>query len=377
MRGGKRPWSTSWATTSRASRRRRGKFLEAETPLTEVRRLAETERGFDAAWWQRGAELGWTSLLVAEEDGGAGIGPDGIRYLAIVAEEMGRLVSPGPLGPVNVVAAALSRHGSDDHKAAWLDGLVAGTSVGAWAVTPSARTGALRATTAGAGVVLSGTANAVEAAADADVLLVTATGDAGPVTALLPAGTEGVTVTRQGDLDLVRRHARVSLADVHVDGGAVLGAGSAADLADQLLAIALSLQAVESAGAAGRVLEFTIDYANDRFSFGRPLSSYQALKHRFADMKLWLEASHATADAAVRELAVGSDGLHLARVAKSYTGDVLPELVQDCVQMHGGIGVTWEHDIHLYLRRVATNRFVLGEPAAHRDALAGQLLATL
>ncbi|MET0147194.1 MAG: acyl-CoA dehydrogenase family protein [Ilumatobacteraceae bacterium] len=353
------------------------KFLEAESPLTEVRRLSETESGFDPAWWRHGAELGWTSLLVSEEDGGAGLGTDGIRYLALVAEEVGRLVSPGPLAPTNVVAAMLSRSGSDEQRGAWLEGLVAGTTIGAWAVAPSKKTGDLTATAAGDGVVLSGTARAVEAAAEADVLLVTALGASGPVNVVLPAGTGGVTVERQGGLDLVRRYGNVTFADVEVGAEAIVGAGSAGEDADFALAVALALQAVESAGAADRVLEFTLEYMNDRYSFGRPLSSYQALKHRFADMKLWLEASHATADAAVRELSEGTDGLHLARVAKIYTGDFLPELVQDCVQMHGGIGVTWEHDIHLYLRRIASNRFVLGDPAAHRDALAANLLATL
>jgi alkylation response protein AidB-like acyl-CoA dehydrogenase len=133
------------------------------------------------------------------------------------------------------------------------------------------------------------------------------------------------------------------------------------------------------AGAADRVLEFTVGYAFDRYSFGRQLASYQALKHRFADMKLWLEATHATVEGAARAVdgaasgANGANGAHasqLVSAAKVYVGDRVPELIQDCVQMHGGIAVTWEHDIHLYLRRVTLGRALYGTPDEHRERLA-------
>jgi alkylation response protein AidB-like acyl-CoA dehydrogenase len=122
------------------------------------------------------------------------------------------------------------------------------------------------------------------------------------------------------------------------------------------------------------VLEFTIQWAFDRYSFGRPLASYQALKHRFADMKLWLEASYATAAAAARAVqADGPEAAELASVAKAYIGERATDLVQDCVQLHGGIGVTWEHDIHLYLRRVTVDRVLWGTPSEHRRLIAGFL----
>jgi alkylation response protein AidB-like acyl-CoA dehydrogenase len=119
------------------------------------------------------------------------------------------------------------------------------------------------------------------------------------------------------------------------------------------------------------VFEFTVEYAADRYSFGRPLASYQALKHRFADMKVWLEAAHATAGAAAR--AVDSDSTHAAElvsVAKAYIGDRGPVILQDCVQIHGGIGVTWDHDLHLYLRRVVVDRTQWGTPRDHRERVA-------
>lgn len=359
------------------------RFLEAEAPLTSVRTLSETEAGFDIEWWRRSAELGWTSLLVDEAYGGAGPGSVGLRYLAIVAEEMGRLVSPGPVIVTNVVAATLAASGSPHQQTQTLPAVVDGSMIATWCVAEGGDRWAVddltvTATRRDDEYVISGVKSPVEAAAEADLLLVTAATEAGLTQLLVPVTTPGVSIDRLDGIDLVRRFAAVTFDDVRVPVSTVVGApGEAADDVERQLQIALALQCVESAGAADRVLEFTLEYASDRHSFGRPLASYQALKHRFADMKLWLEASHATADAAVRAVAVGSpDAPELVRIAKSYVADHLPELVQDCVQMHGGIGVTWEHDIHLYLRRIATNKFVFGAPAQHRDDLAGQLLAT-
>jgi alkylation response protein AidB-like acyl-CoA dehydrogenase len=145
------------------------------------------------------------------------------------------------------------------------------------------------------------------------------------------------------------------------------GAGAAIE---RQLQVAATLECAQMAGAADRVLEFTTEYAFDRYSFGRPLASYQALKHRFADMKLWLEATHAAVGGAARAIDEGVDAGRLVSAAKVYGGDRVPELVQDCVQMHGGIGVTWEHDIHLYLRRVTLARGLYGSPDEHRERLA-------
>jgi alkylation response protein AidB-like acyl-CoA dehydrogenase len=120
----------------------------------------------------------------------------------------------------------------------------------------------------------------------------------------------------------------------------------------------------------------TIEYLQDRYSFGRPLASYQALKHRLADDKLWLEACHATVTAAIEAVATGADdaGL-LASVAKAWVGPHATEIIQDCVQLHGGIGVTWEHDLHLYLRRATVDRLTYGTPDAHRERIAATQLA--
>lgn len=356
------------------------RFLESECPVDAVRKLAETEAGFDRGWWQQAAELGWASLLVDEDYGGAGLGAEGVVYLALVAEEMGRLVSPGPLLPCNVVAAALSRSGNDQQRAEVLPRLAAGEAVAAWCLAEGGHAWgpaavALQAERSGSGYRLNGMKGPVEAAAAADYLLVTARCEGGLGQFLVPGDTSGLSIAPLESLDLVRRHSRVSFDDVEVSEDALVGeVGGADDDVEYQTQLALVLQSAECSGAADRVLEFTIEWAFDRYSFGRPLASYQALKHRFADMKLWLEACHATTSAAVRAVADASaDAPRLARVAKSYVGDHAPEIVQDCVQMHGGLGVTWEHDLHLYLRRVATNRMIYGAPAEHRAAIADLL----
>ena len=131
------------------------------------------------------------------------------------------------------------------------------------------------------------------------------------------------------------------------------------------------MQTAEMVGAAQRTFDFTVEWAFDRYSFGRPLASYQELKHRFADMKTWLEASHALADALARAVQTGApDAAETASAAKSYLGDHLVALVQDCIQIHGGIGLTADHDIHLFLRRVTVDRASYGTPAEHRQRIA-------
>jgi len=147
--------------------------------------------------------------------------------------------------------------------------------------------------------------------------------------------------------------------------------GGAAGPVERQYQIAAALSSTESVGAMQTAFDMTVEWAFERYSFGRPLASYQELKHRFADMKSWLEASHGITDAAVDAIAAGApDAAELASAAKAYTGHYGAELVQDCVQMHGGIGVTFDHDLHLYLRRVTLNRALYGTPADHRQRLA-------
>jgi alkylation response protein AidB-like acyl-CoA dehydrogenase len=387
-------------------------FLEKEAPLTRVRELAVSPVGFDLAWWRRGAELGWASMLVSSAMGGDRISGNGVIDMAIVAEEMGRLVSPGPLVPVNVVAMALSEASNADDHAEVIEQLMAGTTIASWAVYEPDRGWdpagiAVTATRDGDDYVLTGTKDRVDSGDQADYLLVTArladseaggsggrgdqgewgagalqasgqsprAGTAGLTQFLVPVTAPGLTVTRSQSLDLVRRFATVRLEDVRISPAALVGApGDGAAATARQLQTAVALQCAELTGAASRVFEFTVQWAFDRYSFGRPLASYQALKHRFADMRLWLEAAQATAGAAARAVgAGGAEAAELTSVAKAYIGERATDIIQDCVQLHGGIGVTWEHDIHLYLRRATVDRALWGTPSEHRRLLADVL----
>jgi alkylation response protein AidB-like acyl-CoA dehydrogenase len=343
------------------------KFLAAESPLTVVRELEESPAGFDAEWWRRGCELGWTSMLVPEADGGGSLSEQGLLDLVLVAEAMGALVSPGPLGPVNLVASALAVGGTDEQRAAVLPGLLDGSAVAAWCGTTT-----VAAEVTGDSITLRGTVPRVEAAAQAAHLLVAARTAGGVTQVLVPADAPGLVVTPLQSIDLVRRYAEVACDGVTLPVSAVVGTldGGAAEV-ERLLQIACVLQLAETSGVIDRVFEMTLEYLGDRYSFGRPLSSYQALKHRLADDKMWLEACHATATAATRAVAAGApDAGELVSVAKQWVGPHATELIQDAVQLHGGIGVTWEHDLHLYLRRATVNRIMHGTPEWHADRIA-------
>ncbi len=351
------------------------RFIEAEVPISVVREWHELPDGCPQSWWKAAAELGWTSLMVPESLGGGSISGRPIVDLTIVADEMGRGVVPGPFMPTNVVADTLGRSGTPDQQAL-LEGVMAGEVVLAWAFCEpggywTADHVSAAAVPSNGGYALTGTKVAVEAGGQAHRVLVTARTDDGLGQFLVPSDAAGLTITPQESLDLGRRFAEVRLVGVAVGPESMVGAPGAvaeADVARQCLLMQL-LQCADNAGSAAKVLEFTIEYAFDRYSFGRPLASYQALKHRFADMKLWSEASQAAVDGAADAMAAGHDEARMVSVAKSYVGDHSVDLMQDCVQIHGGIGVTYEHDLHLYLRRATVNRGLFGTPADHRDAL--------
>jgi alkylation response protein AidB-like acyl-CoA dehydrogenase len=358
------------------------KFLESECPVVKVRDLALSDDGFERDYWRQGAELGWVSLLVPEELGGGSVSGSGVVDLTLVADAFGANASPGPLVPANVVAAALARAGTEDQQGSLLPAIVAGEVVPAWAHAEPAPddalgTVALRAEADGDGFRLDGLKSPVEAGAQAEQILVTARSGDGLAQFLVPADASGLTVTPLDSIDLTRRYAEIAFEGVKVAASAAVGTpGDAAADVEHQLQLAIVMLATESVGAAQKVFDFTVEWAFNRYSFGRPLSSYQELKHRFADMKTWLEASHALGSAAAREVQAEVDSApETVSIVKAYTGDYLCELIQDCVQMHGGIGLTYDHDIHLYLRRVTADRLTYGTPADHRQRIAAMRLA--
>jgi alkylation response protein AidB-like acyl-CoA dehydrogenase len=364
------------------------RFLEGQAPLTKVRELWDDADGFDRGWWRAAAELGWTSLFVPESFGGGSLSGKPVADAVIVAEEMGRLVSPGPFLPVSVVAAALAADGTEEQRSAVFPGLLAGDAIATWAFAEaggawSAAGVGTTATIDGDSVVLHGTKRFVEAAAVADWFLVAArtTGDGGDdaggalTQVLVPADTAGVTVTPGRSLDLTRRFGAIELDGARLPLSAIVGDVGGADAAvERQLELALALQCAETVGAANCVFEFTVEYAQDRYAFGRPIASFQALKHRIADMLVWVEFSKSIADGLAFALDRDDpDAPRLASVAKAYVADRCLDVIDDCVQLSGGIGVTWEHDVHLYSRRVAVNRSVFGSPEQHKERI-GALL---
>ena len=356
-------------------------FLAKEVPLSRVRELSGTDLGFDRGWWKQAAELGWTSFLVDETQGGLAEDGFDLVNLVLIAAEMGRLVAPGPLVPVNVVAAALSRGGTDDQRKEHLPGLVAGEKIAAWCVAepgnPFGSAGVrLKATRTMGKIVLDGVKSPIEAAPFADLFLVTARLPNGSlIQVLVPADAPGIQINELDNLDLVRRFGEVVFRDVTVSVDAEVPHESVDDELRRQLEIAAILHCAEMTGAADRAFEFTLEYLFDRFSFGRSLASYQALKHRAADMLMRLEACKGTVEAAARACQERQESSSmLASVAKSWVGDAAPEIVQECVQLNGGIAVTWEHDVHIYLRRVTVDRNIHGTPADHRERIASYLL---
>ncbi len=347
-------------------------FLHKEASLSRVRELHAAGISFDRDWWRRAAQLGWTSLLVPEELGGGSITGSGFTDLAMVAQQIGATVAPGPLYPVSTVLAGLSDCAERQTHAGIIGPLISGETVASWAVYEPDQDWAplqpsVTATATDSGYRIDGVKDRVEAGAHSDVLLTVARFDGGVRQFLVPTTAPGVRIESQSSVDLVKQYARVRFDGVEVDHAAAVGTvDETTALVERQSQVAQVLQCAEVVGILQTVFDITVGWAFDRHTFGRPLASYQALKHRFADMKMWVEACKATTAAAVADIAARApQAARSASVAKSYVGEMGVQVVQACVQMHGGIGVTWEHDLHLYLRRVTLYRSMFGTPEEH------------
>jgi len=349
------------------------KFLAAHATVDVLRKLRDDAAGFDRGYWAEGAALGWTSLLVSEQHGGGTISGEGVVDATLLAHEFGRAAAPGPFLSSNLVAAALSDAGAHlDVLAGVLDGtLVATYCVGEAPTDAGVDDVRLEIRVDGDSLVLDGVKRPVESAPESDHLLVSGRTADGFTQVLVPRHIAGITVEQLRGVDLTRRFSKVTFDSVRVPATATVGGlGTARDQIDRQLQLGSVLLTAESVGAMQRAFEMTLEWAFDRYSFGRPLASYQEVKHRFADMKSWLEASHAISDAAAAAVQAGSpEAAELVAAAKAYVGQYGVELAHDCVQLHGGIGVTFEHDLHLFLRRIVLNQGLLGAPAAHRQRI--------
>lgn len=357
--------------------------IEKEIPLTKIRGMVEDGATFDRGWWQSGAELGWAAMLVPEELDGGTISGEGLRDLAIIAEEFGRGVVPGPLQAVNTVIAGLVEVVADQPQhAETIGGLLAGELVASWAVyEPGREWDPLNPTTVAkvdsGGIVIDGVKDRVEHASSADLFLVTASGPEGVVQVLVPADVAGVTVTPTAGVDLTRPFGEVRFENVEVPADNLVGTvATTPQLIERQFQVALALQCAETCGVIQKAFELSCQWAFDRYSFGRPLASYQALKHRWADQKTWLEASMATTEAAVEAVSRRDpQAADLISIAANYVGDKAVQILQDIVQLFGGIAITYEHDIHFYLRKATANKHLYGTPTDHRRRIARQLCA--
>lgn len=357
------------------------KFLDNELPISRVRELIESDDGFDREAYRSGAELGWTSLLVPERYGGAG---QSIVDAVVVAEEHGRLVQPGPFLPTSVVAIALSELGTDDQKSEVLPGLVTGEQIATWCFAETEGTWdashlALQLVDNHDGFLLSGTKMYVQDAHVADHLLVTARSTTGLTQVLVPATSAGLTIRSLTALDITRRLCEVRFDNVRLPRSAIVGSLGQADQAiERQLQAAIILTCAESVGAAQQLLDITVQYAKDRVQFNRPIGSFQAIKHKCANMLTWLEASRAaTYYAALAFQDHVPDAPQAASIAKSYVSEAYSNLAGEALQIHGGIGFTWEHDVHLYLRRAKSNEVLYGDPAWHRERICTLLASGL
>jgi alkylation response protein AidB-like acyl-CoA dehydrogenase len=346
------------------------RFIETELPLSATRALHDLPSGFTRSWWQQGAELGWFAMLVSEEHGGGDGDGEGLLGASLIAELHGANVQPGPFVPTNVVAWSIATAGTEALQADVLPAVLDGSTVATWASATSigAAGATVVASRQGDGLRLAGPCGIVQDATAADLCLVTAQLDGEAVVVLVDLTATGVELVALDGLDLSRRFAQVTLTDVDVPAERVLSGGEPADGLEQR---ALVLNAAETVGAMDALFAMTVEYAKDRIAFGRPIGSFQAIKHILADQALYLETAKAGVAAAVRDVArADAQVTEQCHIVAAYVGEHGNELAQECLQVFGGIGFTWEHDLHLLMRRIRVNSALYGDPTTHRDAIA-------
>jgi len=353
-------------------RRSLRRFLDEVSPVAEVRRLMDTEEGYDPKVWSRMAtELGLQGIHVPEAMGGAGLGQ---VELAVVFEELGRRLACVPyFSTVGLAVNTLLASGDEAAQAELLPRLASGEATGTLGVLEDAGTWDLdglgtQARRSGEGWVLDGHKSFVVDGHTADVVLVAARTPAGLAVLAVEGGAAGLERVPVPTLDQTRKLARLELSGtparlVGEAGGAETWLRRALDLA----AVAL---ATEQVGSAQRCLDMTVAYAKVRQQFGRPIGSFQAIKHRCADMLLRVESARAAAYYAAWAAAEDADELPaVASLARAYCSDACSWVAGETIQVHGGIGFTWEHDAHLYFKRAKASELLLGDPAHHRELM--------
>jgi len=355
-------------------------FLAKESPMTYVRQMMEDDRGFRDEQWRKMAELGWMGLTLPEEHGGAGL--DFVDMI-VVLEEMGRVVLPGPFfSTVILGGVAINEGGSAAQKKDLLPKLAAGDlRVTLAQLEPNARWDAdgiqLEAKKAGSGYSLTGTKLFVPDAHTADLLIVAgrapgSKGAEGVSLFLVDAKASGVTSTLLKTMDQTRKLCEVVLKDVSVAADRVLGSpGAGWKLLDRVVDRGKVGLCAEMCGGAERVLEMSVEYAKVREQFGRPIGSFQAIQHKCANMLVEVESSKSATYYAA--WAVANDVAEAplaAAMAKAYCSDAYRHTAGEGIQIHGGIGFTWEHDMHIYFKRAKSSEVTFGDATWNREIVA-------
>ena len=358
-------------------------FLEAECPMTYVRQMMEDERGFSEDQWKKMVALGWTSLIIPEAYGGAGLN---MVDMVVVLEEMGKVVFPGPFFASTILGGiAIDLGGSPAQKQQWLPGLADGSLRATLAqVEESGRWDAdgiqLAAKAAGGGYALSGTKLFVHDAHNADLLIVPVrTGGVGAdgVTLLVvERKAKGVGLRVLKTMDQTRKLCEVTFDGVSVGKDAVLGeVGKGWPLLDRLIDRAKVALCAEMCGGAQKVLEMSVEYAKVREQFGKPIGSFQAIQHKCANMMVQVESAKSATYYAAWAVANDVPEAHLAAcMAKAYTSDAYRFVSAEGIQIHGGIGFTWEHDMHLYFKRAKGSEVTFGDATHNRELVAQVVL---
>ncbi len=359
-------------------------FLADHAPPAAVRAAMATERGYDYDLWQRIAgEMGWPAVIVPEAHGGLGLGQ---VELMVLMEAMGGALLCAPFfSTVCLAANALVLGGTEAQRAEWLPAIAAGTATATVAhAEPNGRWDAdgIMATVEPdrSGFVLQGTKSFVVDGHTADLMIVAArrpgsTGADGVSLFALPAATPGVTRRALGTMDQTRKLAEVQLANVHVTPDALMGPVDCGwPLLERTLQLATVALAAEQVGGADRCLALAVAYAKERVQFGRPIGSFQAIKHKCADMLTRVEAARSASYFATCIAAEGGAELPVAAsLAKAYCSDTYFQCAAECLQIHGGVGFTWEYDVHLYFKRAKSSESLLGDASYHRERVARHL----
>ncbi|TML87682.1 MAG: acyl-CoA dehydrogenase [Actinobacteria bacterium] len=351
-------------------------FLEQKSPSAEVRRLMETTEGYDPdVWGQMGSQLGLQGLAVPEEYGGSGYG---YIELVVVLEEMGRALLCAPyFSTVALAANAVLHSGDDAAKKELLPGIASGDTIATVAFTEdSGRWDAdgitMTATKSGDGWTLDGHKMFVIDGHTANVIIVAARTDKGVSLFTVGGDASGLTRTALTTMDQTRKQARLELSGVSAKLLGTEGAGW--DTLSRMLDLAAVALAAEQVGGAQKVLEMSVEYAKVRVQFGRPIGSFQAIKHKCADMLLEVESAKSAAYYAGWAAAELNDELPVvASLAKAYCSDAYFHAAAENIQIHGGIGFTWEHDAHLYFKRAKSSELLFGDPTYHRELLAQRI----